>query len=96
MNMSPGIGFLDLAGGALVILAIFGAFMVWAIFPLLPFLLVGAVYAAVRYGVPALGRAALAAEKAVIRGIRWVLYPVALWALREATAAYAERGGRRR
>ncbi|KPK81298.1 MAG: hypothetical protein AMS25_06915 [Gemmatimonas sp. SM23_52] len=94
--MSPGIGLLDLAGGALVILGIFGAFMVWAIFPLLPFLLIGAVYAGVRHGVPAAGRAALAVEEAVVRGIRWGLHPLALWALREARATSAEQGRRRR
>lgn len=90
-----GIGLLDLVGGAVVILGIFGAFMVWAIFPLLPFLLIGAVYAAVRYGVPALGRSALAVEQGVMRGARWVLYPVALWALREPQLALTKRSKRR-
>lgn len=90
-----GIGLLDLVGGALVILGIFVAFMVWAIFPLLPFLLIGAVYAAVRYGVPALGRSALAVEQGVIRSLRRVLYPVALWALREPLPALTKRSERR-
>jgi len=87
-----GIGFLDLIGGALVIVGIFSAFMLWAIFPLMPFILMGAVYALVRYGVPALGRAAVVVEHATIAGVRWILHPVAVWALHGAEPAVARHG----
>ena len=93
-----GIAFLDLIGGALAILAIFAAFMLWAIFPLMPFILMGAVYALIRYGVPALGRAAVAVEHATIAAVRWVLHPVAVWALRgpePAVSRYGDGKGRR-
>ena len=87
-----GIGFLDLIGGALAILGIFAAFLLWAIFPLMPFILMGAVYALVRYGAPALWRAAVAVERATIAAVRWVLHPVAVWALRGPEAAVARHG----
>ncbi|NIN73450.1 MAG: hypothetical protein GTO46_16305 [Gemmatimonadetes bacterium] len=95
----PGIDVLELIGGGLAILGIFTAFMVWAIFPLLPFILMGTVYALIRYGVPALGRAALAVEHGTIAGVRWILHPLAVWALRgpePATARYGDGRGRRR
>lgn len=92
------IAFLDLIGGALVVLSIFAAFMVWAIFPLLPFLLLGAAYASVRHGVPALGRAAVAVERGAVAAARWALHPIAVWALRSPEPArirYGDgRGGR--
>lgn len=93
-----GVDFLELFGGALAILGIFCAFMVWAIFPLMPFILMGAIYAFGRYGLPALGRTALAVEHAVMAGVRWILHPVAVWALRgpEPAAARYGGGGRRR
>jgi len=92
-----GMGILELAGGVLVILSIFAAFMIWAIFPLMPFLLIGAAYGAVRYGVPALGRAAVAVEHGVSAGLRWVLHPLAVWALRGAEPAVLRYGdGRER
>ncbi len=91
-----GIGFLDLIGGALAILGIFAAFMLWAIFPLMPFILMGAAYALVRYGLPALGRGAVALEHATIAGVRWILHPVAVWALRAEPAAARYGGGRGR
>jgi hypothetical protein len=93
-----GIGFFEFIGGALAILAIFAAFMLWAIFPLMPFILMGAVYALIRYGVPALGRAALAVEYGTVAGVRWILHPVAVWALRgpePATARHGDGRGRR-
>ncbi len=77
-------GIIEVAGGALIVLGIFAAFMTWAVFPLLPFLLLGAVYGLVRYGVPAAGRAALVVEQSTLAAVRWVLQPVAHWALQEA------------
>lgn len=94
--MSSAIGLLDLASGALIILGIFAAFMTWAIFPILPFLLMGAVYSGVRYGVPAMYRAGAVVEDAAIQSVRWVLYPLAIWTLKRTAPVYAEgRGGRR-
>lgn len=93
-----GIGFLDLVGGGLAILGIFAAFMLWAIFPLMPFIIMGAIYALVRYGLPALGRAAVAVEHGAVAAVRWILQPVAVWALRgaePATARYGDGRGRR-
>ncbi|UCF21303.1 MAG: hypothetical protein JSU87_07965 [Gemmatimonadota bacterium] len=90
--MTPGIGILDLAGGALIVLGIFTAFMIWAIFPLVPFLLMGAVYAFGRHGVPALARAALAVEAGAINAVRWILHPLAVWAL-SGSQPVAVRGG---
>jgi hypothetical protein len=86
------VGFLDFVGGALVVFGIFAAFMVWAIFPLLPFLVMGAIYATVRHGVPALGRAAVAVERGAVAAVRWVLHPVAVWALRGREPAYVKHG----
>jgi hypothetical protein len=94
----PGIGFLDLVGGALAILGIFAAFMLWAIFPLMPFILMGALYALVRHGLPATMRAAVAVEHRTLAAVRWVLHPVAVWALRgpePAAARYGDGKGRR-
>jgi hypothetical protein len=93
-----GIGFLDVIGGATAILGIFTAFMLWAVFPLMPFILMGAIYALVRYGAPAMGRAAVAVEHATLAAVRWVLHPVAVWALRSpepAVARYGDGRGRR-
>lgn len=94
--MNPELGLLEFASGALIILGIFAAFMVWAIFPILPFFLMGAIYAAGRYGVPALGRAAVAAEDAALAGIRWALHPLAVWALQGAPAVAEHGDGRHR
>ena len=88
----PGVGFLDLVVGAVAILGIFAAFMLWAIFPLMPFILMGAIYALVRYGVPALGRGAVAVERGAIPAVRWILHPVAVWALRGPEPAAARSG----
>lgn len=89
-----GIGLTEMAGGTLIVLAIFIAFMGWALLPLLSFALIGAVYAAFRYGVPALGRAAVALEHTVILALRTALRPVAVWALAEPEPVQA--GARRR
>jgi hypothetical protein len=94
--MNPELGLLEFASGALIILGIFAAFMVWAIFPILPFFLMGAIYAAGRYGLPALGRAAVAAEDAALAGIRRVLQPVAVWVLQSAPVAADHGDGKRR
>lgn len=88
--MTPEIGLLDLASGALIVLGVFAAFMVWAVFPILPFFLIGAVYASFRYGLPALARAAVAFEEAAVSGIRWALFPLAVWALRGVIPVYVE------
>jgi hypothetical protein len=90
-----GIGFFDLIGGALAILGIFAAFMVWAIFPLMPFIIFGAIYALIRYGMPALGRAAVALERGVIATVRSTLRPVAVWTLHGAEPAVARYGAER-
>lgn len=89
-----GIGLAEMAGGALIVLAVFIAFMGWALLPLIPLALLGAAYAAIRYGVPALGRAAIALEHVVILTIRRALQPVAVWALAEPAAV--RTGARRR
>jgi hypothetical protein len=86
-----GIGLLELAGGALIVLGIFAAFMVWAIFPLLPFIIAGAIYGAVRYGVPAIARAAVAVEHGAARAVRWALHPLATWALHEPATVQTRR-----
>jgi hypothetical protein len=86
-----GIGLIELAGGALIVLGIFAAFMVWAIFPLLPFIIAGVFYGAVRYGVPALARGAVVAEHAVVGAVRRALRPVATWALHEPAPVQARR-----
>lgn len=86
-----GIGPLELAGGALIVLGIFAAFMVWAVFPLLPFVITGAIYAAVRYGVPALTRGAVVAEHAVVGAARRALRPLATWAMHEPAPVQARR-----
>ncbi len=88
--MSPEIGLLDLAYGAAIVLGIFAAFMVWAVFPLIPFFLIGTVYAIFRYGVPALGDAATAVEHATVKGIRLALLPLAVWTLRGAVPVFPE------
>jgi hypothetical protein len=89
--MMAGIGLLELAGGALIVLGIFAAFMVWAIFPLLPFLIAGAIYGAVRYGVPAVARGAVAVEHGAARAVRWALHPLATWALHEPAPVQSRR-----
>lgn len=94
--MAPGIGFLEMAGGALIVLGIFTAFMVWVVFPLLPFAIAGMAYAMVRYGVPAVARAAVAAEHGVVQAVRWALFPVAVWALRGPQLAYVAHGDGKR
>lgn len=91
--MTPDVGLLDLASGALIVLGVFAAFMVWAVFPILPFFLIGAVCAAFRYGVPALARAAIVFERAAVSGIRWALFPLAVWALRGAIPVYVKGKG---
>jgi hypothetical protein len=80
-----------LASGALIILGIFAAFMVWAVFPLIPFLVTGACYGAIRHGAPAVARGAVAVECAVIRGLRRALRPLATWALHEPAPVQARR-----
>ena len=94
--MSTGIGLVELAGGMLVILGIFAAFMVWAIFPLLPFIILGAAYGTVRYGVPALARLAVTVEEGAVAAVRWVLFPVATWALGKPAQAATYGDGRGR
>ncbi len=95
--MLGGIGLLELAGGALIVVGIFGALMVWAVLPLIPLAIIGAAYATVRYGIPAAGRSLAYAAQGVVWGIRWLLTPVAVWALRSEQPAYQYGdGGRRR
>jgi hypothetical protein len=94
--MIGGIGLLELAGGALIVLGIFIAFMGWALLPLIPFAIMGAAYAAVRHGVPAVAHAAVVVEESTVQAIRWALAPVAIWALRAPMhAAVAHGDGRR-
>jgi hypothetical protein len=80
----------------LIILGIFAAFMIWAIFPLLPFIILGAAYGTVRYGLPALGRLAVTVEEGAVAAVRWVLFPVATWALGKPARAATYGDGRRR
>jgi len=94
--MNPGIGLLEFAGGALIVLGIFIAFMGWAVLPLIPFAVMGAAYATVRYGVPAAAHAAVVVEERTVQAVRWALAPVAIWALRAPMhAAVAHGDGRR-
>lgn len=86
-----GIGLIELASGVLIVLGIFAAFMVWAVFPLLPFVITGAIYAFFRYGLPALARGAVLAEQAAVGGVRRALRPVASWALHEPAPVHARR-----
>jgi hypothetical protein len=85
-----------LVAGAAVILGIFAAFMIWATFPLLSFAIFGGLYGAIRYGVPALGRAAVKVEGWAVNAVRLALFPVAVWTLRGAQPAGAIQTGRRR
>ena len=94
--MLAGIGLLELAGGALIVMGIFGAFMIWAVLPLIPFAIIGAAYATVRYGIPAAGRSLVYAAQGVVWGIRWLLTPVAVWALRDVQPAYQYGDGSHR
>lgn len=89
-------GIPELVGGMAIVLGVFVAFMVWAVFPLIPFAIAGAAYATVRYGVPAIVNAAVTAERAVVHTVRWALFPVAVWALRGTTPIYVTHGGGRR
>lgn len=73
------VGLLDLFAGGLIMLGIVAAFMVWLIFPILPFLLVGAVYALLRYGLTAVECAALSGAHATVEAIRRAATPLALW-----------------
>ena len=94
--MIAGIGLLELAGGALIVLGIFIAFMGWAVLPLIPFAIIGAAYATVRYGVPAVAHAAVVVEEKSVQAARWALFPVAVWALRAPIhAAVAHGDGKR-
>jgi len=94
--MIAGIGLLELAGGAAIVLGIFIAFMGWATLPLIPFAIMGAAYATVRYGVPAVAHAAVVVEERAVQAVRWALAPVAIWALQSPThAAVAHGDGRR-
>ena len=95
--MSTGVGLVELAGGMLIILGIFAAFMVWAIFPILPFIILGAAYGTVRFCVPALARLAVRAEEGAVAAVRWALFPVAVWALgkRAEAVTYGDGRGRR-
>lgn len=86
-----GIELAELAGGAAIAFGIFVAFMGWAVLPLIPFALMGAVYATFSYGLPALGRAAVAVEVGTIRGVRRALQPIALWALEPQAVSVAPR-----
>ena len=94
--MSIGISLVEVAGGALIVLGIFAAFMLWAVLPLVPFAIIGGVYAMIRFGIPALGRSAALAAQGIAYGVRWLLTPVAVWTLRAATPAYQYGGTRRR
>ena len=88
--------FAELALGALIVLGIFAAFMIWAVFPLLAFAVCGAAYGLIRFGVPALGRGAVAFERLAIRAVRRALQPLAAWALQDGAPAYATETRRRR
>jgi hypothetical protein len=90
--MPPELGFVEFAIGLAIFVGIFVAFMAWAVLPLAPFLLIGAVYAGVRHGVPALARGLAWAGRELAAGVRWVLRPVAHWAL-GVTEPVAVRGG---
>lgn len=92
--MIPEVGLLDLAAGALIVVGIFAAFMIWCIFPILPFVLMGALYALVRRGLPAFERVTFAAGRATAGAVRRALTPVALWVLEPAAAALQKEVGR--
>lgn len=89
-------GIAELALGALIVLGIFAAFMVWAVFPLLSFAVCSAAYGLIRHGAPALGRGAMAFERGMIHVLRQALRPLAVWALREPARVYASGDGQSR
>ena len=82
------LGVAEIAGGALMVLGVFSAFMLWAVFPLVPFAIMGVAYAAIRYGLPAMARSLVYAGHGVVEVARWAVTPVAIWALRGAEPAY--------
>ena len=90
------LGVAEIAGGALMVLGVFSAFMLWAVFPLVPFAIIGVAYAAIRYGIPALGRSLVFAGQAVVEVARWAVTPVAIWALRRPEPAYQYGDGSRK
>ena len=45
--------------------------------PMEVFIIAGAMYGAVRYGVPAVARGAVAVEHGAARAVRWALHPLA-------------------
>ncbi len=94
--MSPDIGLVEIAGGVLIVLGVFVAFMIWAVFPLIPFAICGTSFALCRYGIPALGRSLLYAAHGVVWGVRWLLRPLAVWTLRGVQPAYQYGDGGRR
>ncbi len=58
------LGLLDLIGGLCAACGIVLAFSLWLIYPIVPFLLMGAIYATARYGVPAAFRVTVRAAVA--------------------------------
>jgi hypothetical protein len=86
----------EIAGGALMVLGVFSAFMLWAVFPLVPFAIIGVAYAAIRYGIPAVARSLVFAGQGVVEVARWALTPIAVWTLRGPEPAYQYGDGSRK
>lgn len=91
--MIPEIGLLDLAAGALIVVGIYAAFMIWLLLPILPFLVIGGLYVAARYGLPAFERLVVTAGRRALEASKNAAIPLALWILRPP--AYARRASTR-
>ena len=74
----------------------YGAFVGLAVFPLVPFAIMGVAYAAIRYGIPAMARSLVFAGDSVVEVARWVLTPIAIWALHKPAPAYQYGDGSRK
>ncbi len=79
--MVPEVEVIDLAIGLAIVLGILVAFNAWLIFPILPFLLMGAIYLTGRYILLGLGRVAVRAEQRAADAVRAGARSSARWIL---------------
>ena len=79
--MVPEVEVLDLAIGLASVLGIFVAASAWLIYPILPFLLMGAIYLTGRYILLGLGRVAVRAEQRAADAVRTGARLSARWIL---------------
>lgn len=73
--------FAQLAIGLVITGGVVLAFLTWLVFPILPFLLLGALYAVTRYGIPVVTEAALRLEERGVRSLKIALRGGADWVL---------------